>query len=264
MEDNKISVFLVVQNEEKNIRRVLESVKDFDEIVVVDSGSTDRTLEIALEYTDQVVHHPWQGMGPQKEYARSLCRNDWALNLDGDEELSEELKREMPALISHPDAAGVSIRFREHSFGRLNHPGTRMNRHTRLFRRTLGHYGSQRDHERLHLDGRVVKARGVIRHFNDIPLEVRIDKINRYSSSVALDKHEAGVRYSALKLLLAMPLAFLKFYLLKRNFLNGMRGFMTGVNVAFYAFAKEAKLLELEMASAREVEGVGTDRRQTR
>lgn len=254
MESNKISVFLVVQNEEKNIRRVLESVRDFDEIVVVDSGSADRTLEIAREYTDRVVHHPWQGMGPQKEHARSLCRNDWVLNLDGDEELSEELKREMPALVDRPDVAGVSIRFREHTFGRLNHPGTRMNRHTRLFRRTLGHYGSQRDHERLHLNGRVVKSQGVIRHFNDIPLEVRIDKINRYSSSAALDKHEAGVRYSTLKLLLVMPLAFLKFYLLKRNFLNGMRGFMTGVNVAFYAFLKEAKLLELEMAPAREQE----------
>ncbi len=255
MESNKISVFLVVKNEEKNIRRVLESVRDFDEIVVVDSGSTDKTVEIAREYTDHVVHHAWQGMGPQKEYARSLCRNDWVLNLDGDEELSGELKLEMPALVGSPDVAGVSIRFREHTFGRLNHPATRMNRHTRLFRRTLGHYGSQRDHERLHLDGRVVKARGVVRHYNDIPLEVRIDKLNRYSSSVALDKHEAGVHYSALKLLLVMPLAFLKFYLLKRNFLNGMRGFMTGVNVAFYAFAKEAKLLELEMSSARRAEG---------
>lgn len=254
MEDNKISVFLVVQNEEKNIRRVLDSVRDFDEILVVDSGSTDKTLEIAREYTEQVVHHPWQGMGPQKEYARSLCRNDWVLNLDGDEELSEALKKEMPALVSRPEVAGVSIRFREHSFGRLNHPGTRMNRHTRLFRKTLGHYGSQRDHERLHLEGSVVKARGVIRHYNDIPLEVRIDKINRYSSSVAMDKHEAGVRYSALKLLLAMPLAFLKFYFLKRNFLNGVRGFITGVNVAFYAFAKEAKLLEREMAAAGEAE----------
>jgi len=251
MESNKISVFLVVKNEEKNIRRVLESVREFDEIVVVDSGSTDRTLEIAREYTEHVVHHAWQGMGAQKEYARTLCRNDWVLNLDGDEELSGELKQEMPALVSDPDVAGVSIRFREHTFGRLNHPGTRMNRHTRLFRRSLGHFGSQRDHERLHLDGRVVKARGIICHYNDIPLEVRIDKINRYSSSVALDKHEAGVSYSALKLLVVMPLAFLKFYLMKRNFLNGMPGFMTGVIVAFYAIAKEAKLLELEMASAR-------------
>jgi glycosyltransferase involved in cell wall biosynthesis len=260
IESNKISVFLVVKNEEKNIRRVLESVRDFDEIVVVDSGSTDRTLEMAREYTDHVVHHPWQGMGPQKEYARSLCHNDWVLNLDGD----EELKQEMPALVDSPDVAGVSIPFREHTFGRLNHPGTRMNRHTRLFRRSLGHYGSQRDHERLHLDGRVVKARGVISHFNDISLEVRINKINRYSSSVALDKQEAGVRYSALKLLLVMPLAFFKFYLLKRNFLNGVRGFVMGVNVAFYAFAKEAKLHELEIISARKIDGVGTDRRQTR
>ncbi|MDO7710899.1 MAG: glycosyltransferase, partial [Pseudomonadota bacterium] len=89
---NNISVFLVVKNEAHNIERVLNSVKGFDDIVVVDSDSTDNTMELAAHYTDRLYNHEWQGMAVQKEYAKSLCKHDWVLNLDADEELTEELK----------------------------------------------------------------------------------------------------------------------------------------------------------------------------
>ncbi|MBD3830925.1 MAG: glycosyltransferase family 2 protein, partial [Arcobacter sp.] len=83
----KASAYIICQNEEKHIQRVLESVKDFDEIIIVDSGSTDKTLEIAKEYTDKIYHQEWLGYSGQKEYAKNLCTNEWVLNLDADEEL---------------------------------------------------------------------------------------------------------------------------------------------------------------------------------
>ena len=91
----KASVYARVMNEERHIERMLRSVADFAEIIIVDSGSTDATLQIARKFTDKIYHHDWQGEGVQKNYAFSLCSNEWVLNLDGDEEVSPELKGEI-------------------------------------------------------------------------------------------------------------------------------------------------------------------------
>jgi len=243
---NNISVFLVVKNEAHNIERVLKSVEEFDDIVVVDSDSTDNTMELAAHYTDRLYNHEWQGMAVQKEYAKSLCKHDWVLNLDADEEMTDELKRQIMALIAQDnDVAGADIPIREFFMGFPVHAATRKNYHIRLFRKNMGQYGTERFHESAIVTGAIVTLAGAINHYGETSIEVKVDKINKYSSGKALDKFERGKKSSLVKLLFIFPLMFVKSYLIRKNFLNGKRGFIGSMVNAFYALLKEAKLYEM-------------------
>lgn len=239
-----ISVYLVVMNEEKNIRRVLESLKGFEDIVVVDSGSQDRTLDIAKEYTQRIYYKAWDGMAAQKEYAKSLCLNDWVLNLDADEELTLALGEQIEQLVKLDECNGANIPIREHFMGARIHDKTKKNSHIRLFRKSQGAYGNERFHESPTVQGAIQQLSGEINHYGEISVEVKVDKVNRYSSGKALDKFEKGKRSSLLKLVLVFPVMFIKSYFLRRNFYNGRRGFISSMVNAFYAFLKEAKLYE--------------------
>lgn len=242
-----VSVYLVVLNEAHNIRRVLDSVQGCDDIVIVDSGSVDETLAIARQYTDRIYHKDWQGMAQQKEYAKSLCRHEWVLNLDADEQLSEPLKQQIQTLVANTDYHGAWIPIREHFLGQRLHRATHKNSHVRLFRKQLGHYGTERFHESPQVSAPLTRLSGEINHFGEVSVAVKVDKINRYSSGKAEDKYERGKRSRLAKLVLILPLMFIKSYLLRRNFLNGRRGFIASVINAGYAFLKEAKLYELEL-----------------
>jgi glycosyltransferase involved in cell wall biosynthesis len=239
-----ISVFLVVKNEAHNIDRVLKSVEEFDDIVVVDSDSTDNTMELAAHYTDRLYNHQWQGMAVQKEYAKSLCKHDWVLNLDADEELTVELKLQILDLASDQNVAGANIPIQEFFLGFPVHSSAKKNSHIRFFRQSLGSFGTERFHETASVNGKVVALSGVINHYGEVTLEVKVRKANLYSSGKAIDKYEKGKRSSGLKLLLVFPVMFMKSYFIRRNFLNGWRGFIGSVINAFYAFLKEAKLYE--------------------
>lgn len=239
-----ISVFFVVMNEEKNIERALKSVAMFDEIIIVDSGSTDRTLEIARQYTDKIYHQDWLGMARQKAFALNLCSHEWVLNLDGDEELTPALREEIQQVVAENRVAGASLPFQEFFLGEKIHPGTKQNRHLRLFKKAFGEYGHERDHESLTLNGEVIRLKHPVNHYGEISIAVKVDKINRYSSSKALDKAEAGKKSKLSKLLFVFPVMFIKSYFFRRNYLNGRRGFVASMVNAFYAFLKEAKLLE--------------------
>ncbi|MDT8371110.1 MAG: glycosyltransferase family 2 protein [Gammaproteobacteria bacterium] len=245
---NNISVFLVVKNEAHNIERVLKSVQDFDDIVVVDSDSTDNTMELAAHYTDRLYNHEWQGMAVQKEYAKSLCKHDWVLNLDADEELTSELKQQIVDLVkTNNDIAGADIPIQEFFMGLPGHSAARMNSHIRLFRQTKAKYGSERFHESAVVNGVVTPLTGQINHYGETSIEVKVAKTNTYSSGKALDKFERGKHSHLLKLVVIFPLMFVKSYFIRRNFLNGRRGFIGSMVNAFYAFLKEAKLYEFEV-----------------
>lgn len=245
---SNISVFLVVMNEEKNIRRVLESLKGFEDIVIVDSGSSDRTLDIAKEYTTRIFFKAWDGMAAQKEYAKSLCQHDWVLNVDADEEVTPTLKAQIFDVVARSQCAGANIPIREHFMGVRLHDKTKKNFHVRLFRQSQGAYGNERFHESPIVSGAIETLEGEINHYGEVSIEVKVDKINRYSSGKALDKFEKGKESNLLKLLLVFPVMFLKSYFLRRNFLNGRRGFIASTVNAFYAFLKEAKLYERNVA----------------
>ena len=241
----KASVYIICKNEEKHIKRVLESVKDFSEIIIVDSGSSDKTLEIATLYTNKIYHQDWMGFAKQKEYARSLCSNEWVLNLDGDEELTQELKQEIINTIEENKIDGLNIKISSSYLGKFNSEKSKFNRRIRFFRKSAGYYPDKLVHESIVVNGRIEKAKGFIYDYGTIDLKTHLNKINEYSSLRALEKFEKNKKSSLIKLLFIFPLAFLKSFIIKRGFLNGTRGFIAAINNSFYAFLKEAKLYEL-------------------
>lgn len=241
----KASVYIICKNEEKHIKRVLESVKDFSEIIIVDSGSSDKTLEIATSYTNKIYHQDWMGFAKQKEYARSLCSNEWVLNLDADEELTQELKQEIINKIEENKIDGLNIKISSSYLGKFNSEKSKFNRRIRFFRKSAGYYPDKLVHESIVVDGKIEKAKGFIYDYGTIDLKTHLNKINEYSSLRALEKFEKNKKSSLIKLLFIFPLAFLKSFIIKRGFLNGTRGFIAAINNSFYAFLKEAKLYEL-------------------
>lgn len=241
----KVSVYIICKNEEKHIKRVLESVKEFTEIIIVDSGSIDNTLEIAKNYTDNIYHQEWMGFAKQKEYARSLCSNEWVLNLDADEELTIELKNEIISTINENKVDGLNIKISSLYLGKFNSEKSKFNRRIRFFRKDLGYYPEKLVHESIIVNGKIKKAKGFIYDYGTIDLKTHLDKINAYSSLRAEEKFEKNKKSSLFKLLFVFPLAFFKSYIIKRSFLNGTRGFIAAMNNSFYAYLKEAKLYEL-------------------
>jgi glycosyltransferase involved in cell wall biosynthesis len=239
-----VSVYIICQNEEQHIRRVLKSIKEFDEVIIVDSGSMDKTLEIAKEYTDKIYHQKWLGFAAQKEYAKNLCSNEWVLNLDADEELTHELKNEIEETMKEDAVDGLDIKISSQYLNKFNHPLSKFNRRVRFFRKVKGHYPEKLVHESIVIDGKVKKANGFIYDYGTLDLKTHVTKINDYSSLRAQEKAEKGKKASLLKLVAIFPLAFFKSFVIKRGFLNGMRGFIAATNNAYYAFLKEAKLYE--------------------
>lgn len=240
----KASVYIICKNEEKHIKRVLESVKEFDEIIIVDSGSTDNTLEIAKNYTKNIYNQEWMGFAKQKEYARSLCTNEWVLNLDADEELTNELRNEIVNTINENKIDGLNIKISSLYLGKFNSEKSKFNRRIRFFRKDLGYYPEKLVHESIIVNGKIKKAKAFIYDYGTIDLKTHLDKINAYSSLRAQEKFGRNKKSSLLKLLFVFPLAFFKSYFIKRSFLNGTRGFIASMNNSFYAYLKEAKLYE--------------------
>ncbi|MBE2984329.1 glycosyltransferase family 2 protein [Campylobacter sp. RM9344] len=242
----KASVYIICKNEEKHIRRVLESVKDFDQVVIVDSGSTDDTLNIAKSYTDKIYHRDFTDYADQKEYAKNLCKNEWVLNLDADEELSSGLKNEIEQTIVNNDADGIEVLISSMYLGSFNKYG-RFIKRIRFFKKDMGSYPKKLVHESINFNGRVKKSKNFIYDYGSNEISTHINKINSYSGLRAVEKFEKNKKSSFLKLAFLLPIAFFKSYFIRRNFLNGKKGLIVSINLAFYAFLKEAKLYEFEI-----------------
>jgi glycosyltransferase involved in cell wall biosynthesis len=240
------SVYIICKNEEQHIKRVLESIQDFEEIIIVDSGSTDKTLEIVKKYTDKIFYKKWNGFSIQKEYAKSMCTKEWVLNLDADEELTLELKDEIVQTIKNNKIDALDIKISSKYMGKFNNKFCKFNRRIRFFRKISGKYAPKLVHESIEVNGKVNKADGFIYDYGTINLETHLNKINSYSTLRAEEKFSKNKKASIIKLLLVFPLAFFKSFIIKRGFLNGKRGFISGMHNSFYAFLKEAKLFELE------------------
>jgi len=240
------SVYIVTLNCEPWLQRVLTSVRDFAEVVILDSGSTDRTWEIAQSFPNvRIRHQDWQGYAAQKALALAECTQPWVLNLDGDEVLSAQLLADIIKVIAKDRIDALNTPIRDVFMGQLNHPWAKANAKVRFFRRGKGSYDHGiAVHEAVDISGKVELAKGDILHYGDEGIAGKIDKINSYSSLKSGEKGGKGRRASPVKLLTVMPLTFLKSYVLRRSFLNGWRGFIGAVINAFYAFLKEAKLYE--------------------
>lgn len=253
-----LGAYIICCNEERHLGRALASVAGLDEIVVVDSGSTDRTLEIARSHGARVISHPWQGYAGQKQFALSLCTATYVLNLDADEEASPELIAELRTIAATGTVDGLSIPIAEVFLGKPMPAAAKRNSKVRFFRRTAGHYGSVAVHENVLVDGVIHPTKAPIWHYGEQSLEIKVNKINRYSSLRTIDNYGKGRKPSTIKLLVVFPLTLLKSLLLRRTILAGQRGLIAACTNAFYAFLKEAKLFEAHWAGEEVNAGTST------
>jgi glycosyltransferase involved in cell wall biosynthesis len=254
----RLSVVVICKNEEDHLRDCLESVTWADEIVVVDSGSTDRTPAIARDYTDKVIHHDWQGYGAQKDFAMTQAGGDWILNVDADERVSLELADEIKALLrrEQPRCNGYSVPRRTFYLGRwITHGGWYPDRKVRLVRRGFGSWGTRPVHEDLSVDGPVGKLRGDLLHFTyrDITDHVRV--INEFTTLGAQKLYSEGRRRLLLHVLLNPPWKFVRMYVFQAGFLDGVPGLLVAILGSYYVFLKYAKLWQMKHVPARQGAG---------
>jgi glycosyltransferase involved in cell wall biosynthesis len=243
------SVYIICCNEERHIGRVLENVKKFAEVILVDSGSTDQTLEIAKRFPNVTIYHQnWLGYAKQKAYALEKCTNLWVLNLDADEELSDEFKQDIKMAIATNACDALSCPLSEVFLGKAAHKYSKHADKIRFFKRTHGSYNLDvLVHESIFITGKINHVNGVIYHYGLTSIEAMIKKNNEYSTLAACAKFARHKRANILKMVLSFFFAFFRAYFLKRFFLNGTRGFIHSMSIGFYAFLKEAKLYELEV-----------------
>ena len=245
-----LSVAIVALNEEANLGRTLASVRWADEIVVVDSGSTDRTCDIAREYGAKVIHEPWRGYVAQKNYALELCTEDWILALDADEEVSPGLAGEIRAVLSG-DARfeGYSIPRQNLFLGKwMRHGGFYPDPKLRLFRRGAGYSTGFDPHDRYELKNNapVHRFRHPMVHYTYPSLTLYLEHMNRYSSLGAKMAVGKGHRSFSVLDIVVRPLATFAYnYFIRLGFLDGREGLLLHLYHSVYVSWKYAKAWEL-------------------
>jgi len=244
----RLTVITLTMNEEHNIADCLESVRWADEIVVIDSGSTDRTVELAKRFTPNVVTLPWRGYGAARNQALERSSGEWILWLDADERVTGELADEIRTILREPPeaVAGYAVARRAYFCGKwVRHGGWYPSRVTRLFRRGAGHFSESRVHEQLLLEGPVSRMKADLLHFTDPDLDHYFSKFSMYTTLAARDMADAHRHFRLADLLFRPPFQFLKMYVLRLGFLDGMHGFVLASVSSAYVFTKYAKLWEL-------------------
>jgi glycosyltransferase involved in cell wall biosynthesis len=248
----RLSVIIPSYNEENNIRECLESVTWADEILVVDSFSTDKTLEIAREYTDRILQHEYINSAAQKNWTIPQARHDWVLIVDSDERVTPELCNEITDLLGHaPLKDGYWIRRKNFLFGKeIRHSGWGSDSVLRLFRKDLGRYQEKRVHAEVELKNTEMLG-GYLEHISVSSLTDWVNKINRYSSWKARDKYERGTTAPILHMVLRPPMRFIKDYILRLGLLDGWRGFLISTLSAFAELVMASKVVQLTFEGQR-------------
>jgi glycosyltransferase involved in cell wall biosynthesis len=245
-----LSAFIICKNESRKIGRCLESVRFCSDIVVVDSGSTDDTLDIVERYRAaglpiRVFHKDWDGYARQKQFALDQCRGRWCVNLDADERIDDRLAREIARVVtSETPHKGFRLPLVLWLSGYgYAHRWSATEYFLRLVRRDSASYDlSRKIHEGLRVDGSVGRiTRGTILHRQSIAPEKEIEKIDRYSSLKVEHRIATGKRPSPVRMMLWPLSYFLKFYIAKRYVFSGWGGFVHSVLNAHYAFLTEWK-----------------------
>ncbi|MFC1524903.1 glycosyltransferase family 2 protein [Planctomycetota bacterium] len=243
-----ISACIIAFNEKANIRRCLESLKWLDEIIVVDSYSTDGTEKIAREYTDKVIQHSWPGYVNQKNYALQLAGNDWVISLDADESISGELKLKIIeewAAKGCESYGGYFMPRCTFYLGRwIKHGGWYPDYKLRLFRKSLGSWGGVDPHDRVDIRGQTKKVSGDLLHYNYKNISDQIKTINHFSDITLKALIKDNAKFSLFSLMVRPIVKFIECYFIKHGFLDGLPGLVIAINSAFYVFIKYAKLWE--------------------
>lgn len=245
----QLSATIITLNEARKLRRALTSLQPVvDEIIVIDSGSTDATETIAREFTNRFIVNPWPGYAAQKNFAAAQASHDWILSLDADECLSEPLQQAIQALKpTKPQAAAFQFPRLTFYLGRwIKHAGWYPDYKIRLYDRRRASWHGQYVHESIKAEGQVENLSGDLLHYSLDNLSEHVQVVDRYTTLAA---QELAARRQSVKLsqlLLAPPATFLKSYLLKQGFRDGFPGLCIAGFAAYYVFLKHAKLWELQ------------------
>lgn len=247
----KISATVITLNEEASIGRALASLDWADEIIVVDSGSTDRTCDIAKASGAKVIYRDWTGFSDQKQFAADSAENDWIFSLDADEQISLELRDEIIRIIeTQPNFDGYKIpRLAFYMNRPIRHSGWYPDSQLRLYDRTKGRWKNVPVHESVAMSNgsSVSKLKGDILHFSVQDASHHHRMIGeRYAPLAAQGMLDSGRRTSVAKILFAAPSAFIRSYILKTGFLDGLPGMAIANFAAHHAFLKHLLLWELQ------------------
>ena len=254
----EISAVLISLNEERRLARALESLSVADEVLVVDCGSTDRTLEIAGRHGARLLSHPWEGYARQKNYAASQAKYPWILSLDADEALSPELAAELLRLKREGpgETAGFLMPRAARYLGRwIRHSGWYPDFKLRLYDRRRGQWVGDYVHEQVEVQGPVKKFSGDIQHFTCDSLGEHLQTLDRYTTLAAQEAlerssrgrgaHDGHVGWVLPRMLTAPPWKFLESYLFRQGFRDGFPGLVIAGMASFYVFLKYAKLWQM-------------------
>ncbi len=239
----KISATIITLNEERNLPRAMESLRCCDEIVVVDSGSNDRTVEIATNLGARVIESPWPGYAAQKNFAAEKASHDWIFSLDADESLSEALEGEIWRIKKRGAAydAYTVPRLAQYLGRWILHSGWHPDRKIRLYHRAKAKWVGNFVHESVAATGTVGHLQANLLHFTCQSLSEHLKSMDRYTTLAAEQLVTQKHKISLLKLLLNPPWTFFQTYVLKRGFLDGPEGLAIANMAAFYNFLKYAK-----------------------
>ncbi len=246
-----VSVTIITFNEEENILKAIQSVAWAEEVIVVDSGSTDKTIELAQSLGAKVFHNPWPGYGQQKNYAQQLATHDWILNIDADERVSPELAAEIQESLVHSEAKKTyGFYFPRMTFymGRwIRYGGWYPNHLVRLVNRLFARWTEPNVHEELCVNGNVMGLSHPIHHYAFSSIQEQVLTNLRFSHLGSQDLKKTGQGASILRLILKPMGKFMETYVIKRGFLDGLPGFIISVNAAHSMFLKYAYLSEADI-----------------
>ena len=245
-----LSCFIITRNEARKLNAVIMSVRDLvDEVIVIDSGSTDDTVLIAEAAGARVIHHDWPGYGQQKRFGEDACRNNWVINLDGDEVLSEELRAEIKALFAagEPPLPCYWLRIMAHAPYGPNRPW-RLNYidRIRLYNKTVVRFPDHPTWDAIAAPKAVPVKRlqGPVLHYWMADFAHQMDKMNRYTTALAESVPKKSMAVLTLRLFFAFPFDFLRAYIFRGHFAGGRYGFAVAMLYAFTRLMRTVKMME--------------------
>jgi glycosyltransferase involved in cell wall biosynthesis len=246
---NRLSAVIIAFNEENNIRRCLVSLQGVaDEIVVVDSNSTDRTAEICSSFGCRIFQREFTGYSEQKQFAVDVASSDWVLSIDADEEITPELKEEIRSFF-RGEQGGVNgcyiPRDLVYMGKRMKFGGTAGEKIMRLFNRQHGRFDGAAVHEKVLIDGPVRTFRGKLLHYSHRDLGHHLDKINEYSRMAAEENVRKGRKYPGFWVVVKFKVSFFTLYILKGGILDGYEGFIWALMGSVYTSLKISRTIEM-------------------
>ncbi|OFW15228.1 MAG: hypothetical protein A3F70_12990 [Acidobacteria bacterium RIFCSPLOWO2_12_FULL_67_14] len=250
----KLSVTIITRNEAEHIAAAIDSAAWADEVLVVDCGSTDATLEIACARGATVLSREWSGYVDQKNFAAARASHDWIFSLDADERIPPPLAAEIRALLAtEPPRRGYRLPRVTFHLGRwVRTTDFYPDFQTRLYDRRAARWNGRYVHESVAVDGPVGRLRHELEHYSFRDLRDQVERLNHYTTLAARQMHEAGRRAGPLDLIVHPPAAFLRNYVLRRGFMDGTVGLTISAMAAYAVFLKFAKLWELQRTRVAE------------